>query len=940
MKSVLKSLIYFSFLMHALTIQAQIKSDYKLKVKLDPANHQLIIEQEISFQNKSNYSLKTLYLNDWANAYSSTESALANRLVEEYNRSFYLSSKSKRGYTTIHKIRSKNTVLTWSRPENQMDMIEIPLNSPLLKDQIQTLKINYTVTIPDAKFTGYGISKENNYFLENFFLTTGWHKNDQWNLISNLDLEDHPNTEGNFIIDFELPKEIKVFSNLNQLKSSKNATTTHSRFSGKMVKQILFHLGEKINYTPFKINNNNTIYSNFDTEGLNKIKQKQSLEKIYTYLKTEIGNHPHSTYLLSSLKYDKRPFYGFTLIPKVLKPYLPEFEFELKTLNTFLHHYLSERFSFHPREDYWLMGGLHSYFMMKYVKTHYPEEKLLGLLMRQPLARFFLKKYQLGNTTFDATFAHFHEFILRRNLQQEVFASKEELIRFNEQIGNPSQMGNLLHYLSYNDQIDIDSLLKKLYQTPLNGKELKTTFLEQLEKSNKNTIANYLSRRNSIDLYFSSLNKSSDDSINFMVSEKNGQRFPYSIGWIRNDSVIAVEKFKGVTMDQTFKRKSDNADYIVINPNVKLAEFNPRNNYKRINGNGKPLRLIFVKDLENPKYKQLFYNPRVNFNAYDGLTLGLRLNNITVQRNPFTFNLEPLYSLKGKTIVGAYAASYIKFNENSPFFIKNISISGSSFHYDQSLRYNLFRASINIFKRNQNLRNNRKEVFRLFWQYVHREQNLSTEKNPNYNLGGIRYVFSNKGALNHFTFANQFEISEKFGKLDITTDYRHLLPSGRQFSIRLFAGKFLYRNNLNTSYFDYALDRPTDYLFQYNYLGRSETTGFYSQQYIAAEGGFKSKFEDPFINDYIVSINTSMGLWKWFEIYGDLGWMKSKNTPSRSLFDIGLRFNLLPDYLEIFFPFYNSNGFQLDNSSYNQQIRFVITIDPKTLNQLFARKWF
>jgi hypothetical protein len=41
--------------------------------------------------------------------------------------------------------------------------------------------------------------------------------------------------------------------------------------------------------------------------------------------------------------------------------------------------------------------------------------------------------------------------------------------------------------------------------------------------------------------------------------------------------------------------------------------------------------------------------------------------------------------------------------------------------------------------------------------------------------------------------------------------------------------------------FSYAADRPTDYLFDYNYLGRSESTGLYSQQFILAEGGFKSK---------------------------------------------------------------------------------------------------
>lgn len=44
-------------------------------------------------------------------------------------------------------------------------------------------------------------------------------------------------------------------------------------------------------------------------------------------------------------------------------------------------------------------------------------------------------------------------------------------------------------------------------------------------------------------------------------------------------------------------------------------------------------------------------------------------------------------------------------------------------------------------------------------------------------------------------------------------------------------------------FFSFALDRPTDYLFDFNYLGRSEDTGLVSQQIIIAEGGFKSQLD-------------------------------------------------------------------------------------------------
>ena len=44
-------------------------------------------------------------------------------------------------------------------------------------------------------------------------------------------------------------------------------------------------------------------------------------------------------------------------------------------------------------------------------------------------------------------------------------------------------------------------------------------------------------------------------------------------------------------------------------------------------------------------------------------------------------------------------------------------------------------------------------------------------------------------------------------------------------------------------------------MFSANLLGRSENTGFYSQQYIGSEGGFKSKINTPYADDYIVALN-------------------------------------------------------------------------------------
>ena len=84
----------------------------------------MIIKQKISFNNQNN-SLNKIYLNDWANSYSSTKSPLADRLVEEYTRSFYLSAKSKRGYSLISNIYVNGIRQNGKESQNNLDIIEL-----------------------------------------------------------------------------------------------------------------------------------------------------------------------------------------------------------------------------------------------------------------------------------------------------------------------------------------------------------------------------------------------------------------------------------------------------------------------------------------------------------------------------------------------------------------------------------------------------------------------------------------------------------------------------------------------------------------------------------------------------------------------------------------------------------------------------------------------
>ena len=129
-------------------------------------------------------------------------------------------------------------------------------------------------------------------------------------------------------------------------------------------------------------------------------------------------------------------------------------------------------------------------------------------------------------------------------------------------------------------------------------------------------------------------------------------------------------------------------------------------------------------------------------------------------------------------------------------------------------------------------------------------------------------------------------------------------------------------------------------MFDYNFFGRSEKSGLLSQQLILAEGGFKSKLLPSSADQWIATTNVSFNVWNWIEVYGDAGFVKNHQRDAAFLYDSGLRLNLVTDYFELYFPVYSNNGWEIAQPNYQEKIRFIFTFSPKSLLNLFTRKWF
>jgi hypothetical protein len=243
--------------------------------------------------------------------------------------------------------------------------------------------------------------------------------------------------------------------------------------------------------------------------------------------------------------------------------------------------------------------------------------------------------------------------------------------------------------------------------------------------------------------------------------------------------------------------------------------------------------------------------------------------------------------------------------------------------------------------RNEDFRDNRKQMVLFRQVVINREKSeiVVDSSLQDYSVFNAKYINSRTELTNHISFVGDIQFSGEFGKISTEMQYRKLFEDNRQLNLRLYAGSFLY-NSSNSDFFSFALDRPTDYLFDYAYLGRSSSTGIVSQEFILAEGGFKSKLSTPYANQWITTLNASYSIWNWIELYGDVGFVKNTQQKQNFVYNSGIRFNLLPDYFELFFPIHSNNGWEINQPNYNEKIRFVITLNPDKFIQLFTRKWF
>ena len=918
-----------------------------LKAVFDIENKQIKISQTIQYQNTSQDELQTIYLNDWNNSYSTKKTPLAIRIADEYKNEFHLAKSHERGFSVITAIKQNGEALVFEQLKNQIDIIKVELKEALKPNGIYTLHLDYLVQIPNDKFTSYGITNSGDLNLRYWYITPAVY-NGEWHYYSNKDLDDMFISPSDVTLEIEYPKEYKLTSELDISKQYQINDNQHVILQGKNIINNKLFLSKTSNFNTIQ-SDDLALISNINDEGLELIEKVLITEKITKFIQKNFGQYPHNKLLLTEIDYQKDPVYGLNFLPNFIKPYPNHFQYELKLLKVALHNYLENTLLVNPRTEQWLLDGIQMYYLMNYVNEHYPNMKFLGALANI----WGVRSFHAADMDFNDKYVLAYMIMARTNRDQPLTMAKDSLLKFNHSIANKYKAGVGLKYLGdfINHDIVANGLTDFVIQNKLKPVSTKDFELFLKAKTDKNIdwfFTDYLNTRKKIDFKIKNVVKT-EDSITLTVKNKRDNSMPISLYTLNNDSIISKTWIENITKYKTLTIPRNGANKLVLNYNNVIPEINERDNWKSLKGfffNNKPLQFRLFKDMEDPNYNQVFLMPIIQFNnIYDGVNLGMKIYNKTILRKTFNYKFEPQYSLKSRTITGSAFAAMTHHFENSKLYAINYGIGTAYTSYAPNLFVRQIIPSLSFqFWENNDLRSNRKQALTFRYLDINRDKDLNnvfTTTDPNYNVFNARYIDSDDNLIAYSKWSTDLQIAKTFSKVSFNYEYRRLFESNRQLNLRFFTGAFLSnQNDPNSNYFSFALDRPTDYLFEYPYLGRSESSGIFSQQYVDAEGGFKSKLQSPFANQFISTVNASTTLWKYVLLYGDFGIVKSKFDDAHIVYDSGIRVNLVTDYFEIYFPIYSNLGWEIGQPQYDQKIRFKFTIDPQALFGLFRRRWY
>lgn len=892
--------------------------DYTIRVTLNDSLHTLNGFISIQYQNRSPDTLYYIWFHLWANAFKSDKTAYSDQLLENGQLSFYFSSSEEKGYINQLDFRVNDTRIEPEDHPTHLDIVKLPLPSPLLPDSQVTVTTPFHVKLP-RNFSDGGHTGQS-YEILQWFPKPAVYDQKGWHPMPFLQ-QGAPYCEtGNFNVALTLPRNYVVAATgilqeedeKEWLRGRSSFTWTETRYrkktkggSFKTIREI-FPASDPVTKTLHYVARN-------------------AQDFVWCADKRFIVQHDTCS-LVSGKTIDVYVYY--TQKSKAL--WINGMDYAKKAV-----HYYASVINTPPFSSLSIVAAS----AKMYGASAHPALAVIANNKKTPLKEETVSR-AIGQTWMNnllSANARVHPWM---NNSISTFFERQPLLQ------KPVKINNIHSIHNYE---------KTAFETMVSVKKDQPVETPAGELSTLNYwLSSGYKGSEWLHILKSFLGKDTFDSCIQVYHQQWQFGHPYP------------EDFK-----QIFSTVSNkNTDSIFRLLNLK-GDFLPRRPTQ--------IRTVWLAKADPERsYHYIGILPALGFNLYDKLMTGVVIHNYNLPFNRFKFVVAPLYATGSRQISGIGRASYTWYPKSRFYAIEAGSgwekFTGNTYvdeeHTANYLGFNKLSPYIRFTFNNHNPRSRlhkfiqfktyflNTDVLKFTWDTVTMKSDYSIAKQYS-SLGQLRWVTDNSRALYPYRTEWQFEVSKDFGRLVYTGNYYFNYPENGGMNVRWFAGKFFYfggQTSLKRSRTDpYHLNMSTpkgdeDYTYNNYFMGRNEFNGFFSQQVMMRDGGFKTRTD--LLNskvgktdNWLLALNFTSSLHRHLpvKLFFDLGSYSEgsddKTGIPKILFDAGFQVSLCKDIVNIYVPLIYSKIYQdyyktIPGNNFWQRISFSMDIQNISFRKL------
>lgn len=596
--------------------------------------------------------------------------------------------------------------------------------------------------------------------------------------------------------------------------------------------------------------------------------------------------------------------------------------------------------------------GINSFYEMRYIQQKYPEKKLTDLLGRDSTFRLF------GLNRFKQKAYYRLSYLLaaRRNTDQPIGLPSDLFTDYNYGAIVYCKTALVFDYLMNSVGSEkFDEAMHFYYEhwkfkhpTPLN---LRST-LEYYCSTKLDWFENDLINTDKkLDYKITKSKKLPGGGYEVTLKNKGRVVGPLMLSGLKDKRIVGDIWYNGFEGKKVIEFPPSGVDEFRIDAYNIMPDVRPSNNTMKTKGlfrQLEPLQLNLIGKLDDPTRTQLNFIPIGGYNTYNKLMLGLAFYNYSLLQKRFEYTLAPMYAFGSNTPVG-FADLTFHITPDKLFQQVDLGVRYKSFAYDYAnpknyypgesrkekfaYNYNKIEPFVKFNFKKKNLRSRIDQSLSLRSVILREDQDVSYTdtlplKSPKFSsnwnyINEAVYNFSNTRAINPFGFKVNLQQNNDFAKVSLTAHYSVTFRDNHSLDIRFFGGTFLGGNNKGPYRFRASgYSGYQDYMYDYNFIGRSEFSGLPFAQFAEEDGALKVWTPLGQSSTWLTGLNVKSP--KFFrlpvKLFADVVVCDGQFLNSgKVLYDAGFEISLWKDIFEIYMPLL-----------YNKDIRDALTLNGKT----------